>query len=107
MPGGVGGTDIYKVVRTRDGNWGKPFNLGDKINTSRDEMFPFIHSTGLLFFASDGHIGLGGRDIFFCSFEKDVPGEIVNMSSPINGPKDDFAIIMDEDLKKGYLSSFI
>jgi hypothetical protein len=63
MPGGYGGTDIY-VVEYSDGNWGTPVNMGKEINSEGNEMFPFVDPSGNLYFASDGHEGLGGLDIF-------------------------------------------
>ncbi|MCC7506916.1 MAG: PD40 domain-containing protein, partial [Saprospiraceae bacterium] len=84
-PGGYGGADIWKVTRSTDGrSWGKPENLGPDVNTSASEVFPFIHVSGTLFFASNGHNTLGGLDLFF--YEKDEKGEYVvtNLGEPFN-----------------------
>ncbi|MGZ3902007.1 MAG: hypothetical protein ACXVDC_16895, partial [Bacteroidia bacterium] len=64
MPGGKGGMDIYSCTKNSDGTWGKPENLGEKVNTAGTEVFPFIASNGLLYFSSNGHDGLGGLDIY-------------------------------------------
>lgn len=106
MPGGFGGTDIYKSARDVNGNWGKPENLGSTINTEGDEMFPFYHSEKqLMFFASNGHFGIGGLDIFVSSYNKGLFGKVDNLGAPINSPYDDFSIILDAAMKKGYFSS--
>ena len=105
MPGGVGGTDIYKSVKQANGIWSTPENLGEDINTEGNEMFPFYHSSGILFFASDGHVGLGGLDIFFTRAKRNGFGEIKNLGAPVNTNKDDFAFILDKQMKSGYFSS--
>ncbi len=101
-PGGYGGTDIYRSDRT-NGQWSEPFNVGPSINTSENEVFPFyINNT--LYFASDGHGGLGGLDIF--KSEKNVNGftPAINLDYPINSPYDDFSLIT-KDQQTGYFSS--
>jgi len=106
MPGGIGGTDLYKASRNADGSWGEAVNMGSEINTEGNEMFPFFHEEGIMFFSSDGHGGLGGLDNFFAQIKSDgVIGKIQNMGHPINSPKDDFAAVLDDSLKSGYLSS--
>ena len=105
MPGGFGGADIYKVAILDDGSLGKPENLGAEVNTEGQEMFPWITAEGWLFFASDGHVGLGGLDIFVML--PDQSGDFnkrVNVGKPINSEKDDFALILKSD-HKGYVSS--
>lgn len=105
MEGGYGGKDIWKVNRKSDGTWGLPINLGDKINTSNDEMFPFIIGDTLLFFASNGHFGIGSLDLFY-SYQKDFEfSEPVNLGYPFNTPADDFAMIIKPDLSGGLFSS--
>lgn len=106
MPGGYGGTDIY--VARKDGNtWGKPENLGPEINTPGEDKFPFVGADGTLYFASDGHYGLGGLDIY--KVKKDaktgVWGKAENMGAPFNSSKDDFGFIVAKDNQSGYLSS--
>ncbi|MCF8326039.1 MAG: OmpA family protein [Leadbetterella sp.] len=105
MPGGFGGTDIY-VVDYREGNWGAPINLGREVNTEGNEMFPFVDEIGNFYFASDGHAGLGGLDMFYLEFRNGVPyGEVENLGAPINSTKDDFGFITDGNRSRGYFSS--
>ncbi len=104
MPGGYGGTDIYKVTRNDDGTWGRPQNMGDKINTSGNEVFPFIHRDGLLFFSSDGHPGMGGLDVFVAHVSRGV-GEVEHLDAPVNSSADDFSFILSSDQYSGYFSS--
>lgn len=104
MPGGYGGTDIYKVLRNEDGTWSRPQNMGDKINTPGNEMFPFIHRDGLLFFSSDGHGGLGGLDVFVSHVTRGV-GEVEHLEAPVNSSADDFSFILSADQYSGYFSS--
>ena len=105
MPGGFGGTDIY-VVDYREGNWGAPINLGREVNTEGNEMFPFVDEIGNFYFASDGHAGLGGLDMFYLEFRNGVPfGEAENLGVPINSTKDDFGFITDGNRSRGYFSS--
>lgn len=105
MPGGYGGTDLY-VVEYRNGKWGSPINLGKEINTQGNEMFPFIDANNNLYFASDGHAGLGGLDIFFVEMREERPfGEIENLGFPINSDKDDFGLITNGERSSGYFSS--
>jgi outer membrane protein OmpA-like peptidoglycan-associated protein len=105
MPGGFGGTDIY-VVDYREGNWGAPINLGREVNTEGNEMFPFVDEIGNFYFASDGHAGLGGLDLFYLEFRNGAPfGEAENLGAPINSTKDDFGFITDGNRSRGYFSS--
>jgi hypothetical protein len=105
MPGGFGGTDIY-MVDYREGNWGAPINLGREVNTEGNEMFPFVDEIGNFYFASDGHAGLGGLDMFYLEFRNGVPfGEVENLGVPINSTKDDFGFITDGNRSRGYFSS--
>jgi outer membrane protein OmpA-like peptidoglycan-associated protein len=104
MPGGYGATDIYYSAR-ENGTWSTPVNAGGKINTEGKEMFPFYHEKGILFFASDGQPGLGGLDIFIASAKNGKMGSAKNVGSPVNGPSDDFAFVLNKDLKEGYFSS--
>ncbi len=103
MPGGFGGTDIYFVVR-KGSEWSEPVNLGEDINTKGDEMFPFAGESGRIYFASNGHVGLGGLDIY--AAERQGAGfELKNMGAPVNSKKDDFALFLDANGKHGYFSS--
>jgi len=106
MPGGVGGKDIWKVTRSNLGDeWSKPENLGPEINTVDDEMFPFIHPDGTLYFSSNGRIGLGGLDIFMAKKDEDGFWKIENMRYPINSSADDFGIVFEKEMERGYFSS--
>lgn len=105
MPGGFGGTDIY-VTEYRDGQWSSPVNLGREINTEGNEMFPFIDENGDMYFASDGHEGLGGLDIFYVELREGIPmSDVKNLGAPINSSKDDFGLITDAGRSRGYFSS--
>lgn len=104
-PGGYGGVDLYKVNRNPDGTWGRPENLGNKINTPGDEMFPYLHPSGLLFFASNGHEGLGGLDVFVAEMENGEFGRVKNVGAPINSSKDDFSFALDAAMESGYFAS--
>lgn len=106
MPGGYGGADLYSVSVNSDGSFGKMINLGPTINTEANEMFPVISSEGQLFFASNGHIGLGGLDVFVAFPMKDGSfKKVTNLGNKINSSSDDFALIFNSDGKTGYFSS--
>lgn len=106
MPGGFGGADLYKVALNADGSYGKPENLGKQFNTEGQEMFPWISNDGHLFFSSNGHIGLGGLDVFVMLPTKDGGfDKLMNVGKPVNGQHDDFAFTMNKDNKTGYFSS--
>ncbi|MFW6224966.1 MAG: OmpA family protein [Bacteroidota bacterium] len=104
MPGGYGGKDIW-VVEGGEGNWGKPQNMGNKINTRGNELFPFIHADGTLYFSSDGHIGMGGLDIYKASKNEEGEWEVMNMGYPVNSHADDFGITIEKDYERGFYSS--
>ncbi|MBV6472238.1 MAG: hypothetical protein JPMHGGIA_00493 [Saprospiraceae bacterium] len=84
--GGYGGTDLWMARLQPNGAWGKPENLGNRINTSGNEVCPFAHSNGsALFFASDGHPGMGGKDLFISRRDaRGDWGEPENLSMPVN-----------------------
>lgn len=104
--GCIGGLDIYRSVRDHNGNWGKAENLGPVINTEKDDKTPFIHADGeTLYFASDGHFGLGGLDVFYAKFENRTWSPPVNLGYPVNTENDEFGMIVSTDGKKIYLSS--
>ena len=106
MKGGYGGKDIWYIKKVKRDEWSEPINLGDEINTSGNELFPFIHMDGSLYFSSDGHVGMGGLDIFKAIFDAENNLRSVdNMSSPINSSNDDFGIIFEDEEERGYLSS--
>ncbi len=103
MPGGYGGTDIYRVERL-NGAWRVPVNLGPSINTAQDEAFPFyVDST--LYFASNGHGGLGGLDLFKSVLTADEYSVPINLGYPINSTADDFSLVADPTQRTGYFAS--
>ncbi|WP_111307196.1 OmpA family protein [Confluentibacter sediminis] len=106
MPGGLGGTDIYYVDINTDGSLGTPKNLGSIVNTNKNEVFPFINNEDVLFFSSDGHLGLGLLDIFGTVSDKDNHIiSVLNLGVPVNSNKDDFSFFMNEDGLTGYMAS--
>ncbi len=107
MPGGIGGVDLYRAEMFENGQYGDAVNLGDKINTEGDEIFPFIHAGGeMLFFSSNGRVGLGGQDVFMAQIKPDnVIGKVMNLGAPVNSSADDFSFVMTENQENGYFSS--
>ena len=104
MPGGLGEFDIYYVDINSDGTYGNPVNLGDIINTPHREQFPYISKEGNLFFASNGHLGLGLLDIFVSKNENGDFQEPINLGAPINSPYDDFSLAYYNE-NEGFFSS--
>lgn len=102
MPGGTGGTDLYKSERT-DSGWSAPENLGAGINTGGNEMFPFIQDS-ILYFSSDGHPGLGGLDVFYTQIGAENQN-VVNLGFPMNTAFDDFNAILFNNGRRGFISS--
>jgi len=105
MPGGFGQSDIYVCQRDVDGNWLPPVNAGPGINTPGRETFPFFHPSGLLFFASDGHPGLGGLDVFVAVNNGVNSDQPIHLGPGYNSANDDFALVFNAALSEGYLSS--
>ncbi len=106
MAGGQGNKDLWKVTRkSKTGEWGEPVNMGSEINTAGNEMFPYFHPDGTLYFASDGHVGMGGLDIFRTSQSLSGKWTVENMKSPINSSSDDFGICFEANKERGYFSS--
>lgn len=102
----IANADIYKVDILLNGKYGTPINLGNIINTNSRETFPFISKDNFLYFASDGHPGLGGLDIFVSKINEDGSFQKpINLGKPINSEQDDFALILDSDSKIGFISS--
>lgn len=104
VPGGMGGTDIYKT--TFNGTkWSEPENLGNTINTSGNEMFPYMHTDGTFYFSSDAHTNMGGLDVFMTYFDGQKWLQVENLNYPLNSSKDDFAFVLKDDNKTGFVSS--
>jgi outer membrane protein OmpA-like peptidoglycan-associated protein len=105
MPGGFGNFDIYRGDIDENGNINNVENLGQKVNTEGQEMFPFIGDKNNLYFSSDSQLGLGGLDVFFT---KEVDGKWAsarNVGIPVNSNADDFAFSMNEATGEGFVSS--
>ena len=105
--GGMGGRDIWIAFRdTKSEGFKRPMNLGEVINTPGDEMFPFLRNDSTLYFASNGHGGMGGLDIFVSTIDTAGNwGEPRNLKYPINSSLDDFGICWHPEEEYGYLSS--
>jgi len=103
MPGSIGGTDIFVVDILEDNFFSEPKNLGPTINTSGREMFPFL-TAEKIYFSSDGHLGLGGLDVFEANLANGFSTP-ENLGKPLNSNKDDFGYIVDERTRRGYVSS--
>lgn len=103
MPGGLGGTDIYRC-EWQDGHWGDPVNLGDKVNSFGNEMFPSIVGDKL-YFATDGFPGFGGLDVFYTALKDGNWSVPENLGAPVNSSFDDFSFIIDKTGKSGFFAS--
>ncbi|MEH0158570.1 OmpA family protein [Limibacter armeniacum] len=102
-PGGYGGVDIYRATKDYKGEWGNVRNMGSKINSRGNEMFPYVSKDGKLYYSSDGLPGLGGLDLFVAT-RKDGKISVKNMGAPFNSPADDFGISF-KDKKNGVFTS--
>jgi len=108
MPGGEGDFDIWmSEYNKRKDVWAEPVNLGPEVNTDGPEIAPFVHKDGTLFFASKGHVGMGGFDIFRATKRPSGQfGKVKNMKYPINSSYDDFGIIFSgKDAMNGFYTS--
>ena len=103
--GGYGQYDIYSAPIDADGMVGEATNMGQKLNTEGQEMFPFISSSNTLYFSSNGHLGLGGLDVFFAKIIDGKVGPVRNVGIPVNGNADDFAFSINEETEQGFVSS--
>lgn len=101
---GFGGKDIWVAERV-EGKWGIPENLGFEVNTAGDEMFPYVADDTTLYFASNGHVGLGGLDIYRATRDTAGRWTVVNLLAPINSPYDDFGITFNPTGTEGFFSS--
>jgi outer membrane protein OmpA-like peptidoglycan-associated protein/tetratricopeptide (TPR) repeat protein len=105
MADGYGESDIYYCEKQETGEWGEPQNAGSLINTAGKELFPSFDTDGTFYFASNGHPGMGGLDMFSSEGSKTSWSEPENLRYPINSPKDDFAIHFTEAGIAGYFAS--
>jgi outer membrane protein OmpA-like peptidoglycan-associated protein len=105
MEGTIGGSDIFVVDILPNFGFSTPRNLGSSINTEGKETFPFISDSNVLYFVSDGHLGLGGLDVFATKLDNAKDKVIVNVGAPVNSEEDDFSFIIDEKTKKGFFAS--
>lgn len=107
---GYGGKDLYVSIRIGN-TWGMPVNLGSRVNTPGNEVFPFLTPDGKLFFSSDGHTGFGGLDIFMSEKQGNIYSNPMRLRYPINSGGDDFGLVLlhshpdDSVLMSGYFSS--
>ena len=104
MPGGMGGLDIW-MVEKRGITWSKPINLGPEVNTPENEVYPFIHNSGNLFFSSNGFNGAGGLDIYMVNFDEGPAGRVVNLGEPFNTEANDLGLILNPEGIKGFFTS--
>ena len=106
LPGGYGGKDLWISVKQKRNRWSDPINLGPMVNTPGDEMFPFLAADATIYFASNGHIGMGGFDIYKTSIDENGAYILpVNLKSPVNSSADDFGMIVEKSGERGYLAS--
>jgi len=106
LSGGYGGKDLWISVKGKRNIWSDPVNLGPMVNTPGDEMFPFLHTDGTIYFSSNGHVSMGGLDIYKTSQDENGAYTLpVNLKSPINSSADDFSMIIEKDGERGYLTS--
>ncbi len=104
MPGGYGGMDLY-YCELSQGFLGNPINLGENINSDGNEIYPFANSFGEFFFSSDGHPGLGGKDVFVTMQDENGWNKPVRLDAPINSEYNDFGFIADSLFSTGYFTS--
>ena len=103
---GKNSKDIWRVTRAGiSDEWSSPVNIGEPINTPGDEVFPYMHPDGTLYFSSNGHIGMGGLDIFKAKSIAGGNWEIENMKYPVNSSSDDFGICFESSREAGFFSS--
>ncbi|MCS6990836.1 MAG: OmpA family protein [Chitinophagales bacterium] len=95
VEGGYGGKDIYVFTLQLDGRWGNPRNLGSSVNTEGDEIFPFIGPDQRLYFASNGHAGMGGFDLYVASRLQRQWGNVQNLKPPFNSGADDLSLVLE------------
>ena len=106
LSGGYGGKDLWVSLKQKRNTWSDPINLGPLVNTPGDEMFPFLANDGTIYFASDGHIGMGGFDIYKTTEDENGAYILpVNLKTPVNSSSNDFGMIVEKGGERGYLTS--
>lgn len=105
MPGGFGGTDLYYREIRQNGTFGEAVNLGAKVNTSGNEMTPFVAKDGTLFFSSDTQLGFGNLDLFAAFPTSHGFDYVTNLGYPVNGPYDDFGLTLNSNQSIAFFSS--
>jgi hypothetical protein len=102
--GSIGGMDLFASIE-KDGKWSDPVNLGDAVNSTANELYPFLDSENNLFFSSDGSQGFGGYDIYVCKYKSNTWEKPINLSAPVNTPDDDVAFTLSrKDGKSAFYS---
>lgn len=104
MPGGQGGQDLWRIRLTTSG-LGEMENLGEPINTAGNECFPTFRPNGDLYFSSDGHVGLGGLDVYVARQNTDQQWTIEHLGFPLNSNGDDFGLTFEGPYNRGFFSS--
>lgn len=107
MPGGNGGHDIYRAQNLGKGQWGAPENLGKEVNSEGNDVFPYVHEDGSVYFSTQSRAGLGGMDIFVTQPSEDGKSwqEPQNLGTPLNSEMDDFGFSISSDKSFGYFNS--
>ncbi|MDB5273756.1 MAG: Minor outer membrane protein Omp16 [Chitinophagaceae bacterium] len=103
MPGGYGGTDLYRSY-WKGAQWSSPENLGALINTAGHEMYPFVSKDQVLYFASNGHAGMGGLDLYASKTDSNDT-YLYNLGYPVNSAFDDFSLVLTDSSRTGLFSS--
>lgn len=105
MPGGIGGSDLYMCTKDAAGSWSAPESLGSVLNTEGEEMFPFLDNDNTLYFSSNGHVGMGGLDIYKSTWNGRGFNAPENMGMPLNSSYDDMSLALRRGTKLGYFAS--
>ena len=105
MPGSLGSFDIYYVDIEADNTFGQPINLGPVINTEHREQFPYIEEDNSLIFASNGHFGFGGLDLFYSKYVGDTYLTPLNLGEELNSPRDDFSYSRGRNQEEAFFAS--
>ncbi len=105
MPGTFGAYDIYVSDIRNDGSIGSPKNLGEKVNTVKNELYPNVVENAMLTFASDGRKGQGGLDLYAVKVGRRNLSLAVNLGNPLNSKNDDYALMINPERGKGYVMS--